>query len=148
MTAPLDAIRLAYRHGVILEAHGDRLRWSSREEPPVDVLEVLRQQKAAILDTLAQDQDRRDGFEERAAIAEYGGGLTRSEAEALAAAELGCIPVDEQGIACGPCPSCGARELWRYPHFHAFHDGRWRCYVCDPIPRGAGPCDAVALPGT
>jgi hypothetical protein len=51
------------------------------------------------------------------------------------------LPLDEHGVPCGPCPRC------RMPHFHSDHDPRgWRCLHCDPIPDGAGPCDACGVP--
>jgi len=61
-------------------------------------------------------------------------------------ATLAVPPLDAEGIPIGACPACGAREFWRWPVQHAQHDGKWRCYRCEPIPPNAGPCDAVAVP--
>jgi hypothetical protein len=56
-------------------------------------------------------------------------------------------PLDSDGVPCGVCPSCGRGEFWRYPKFHPKHDHRgWRCWFCDTIPAGGGPCDFCGVP--
>lgn len=50
-------------------------------------LPVLREHKAELLDELRAGMVDREAFEERAAIMEFDGGLTRAEAERLALLE-------------------------------------------------------------
>ncbi len=69
-----------HRRGVRLRANGDRLRWFA----PVGVvtdgdLAELRRHKGEVLAILREDE--RDRIEERAAIIEFDGGLSRAEAE-------------------------------------------------------------------
>ncbi len=75
MTAPTLLDRL-HRRGVRFRIDGDRLRWLA----PVGVvneadLTALREHKADVLAILREDE--LDRFEERAAIMEFDGGLTR-----------------------------------------------------------------------
>ena len=78
MTA-FDLLQQLYERRVILTPYPDG---TVRCRAPKGILtpalhEALRQHKAALLDLL-------EAFEERAAIAEYCGGLPRAEAEQLA----------------------------------------------------------------
>ena len=69
----------------------DRLRYYPRTAVTGDLVETLRQYKRDLLEILRQDelpvdiaawpQDWREEFEERAAIMEYDGDLSRDEAE-------------------------------------------------------------------
>ena len=75
-----------WRRGVRLRRNGDRLRWIA----PVGVvteadLGLLHQHKAEVLAILREEE--RDRIEERAAILEFDGGLSRSEAERRAQGE-------------------------------------------------------------
>ena len=76
--ATIESLTVLYEHGVTLTPRGDRLH----VDAPAGTLTLalraaLRTHKAALLDLL-------EAFEERAAIAEYCGGLSRVEAERLA----------------------------------------------------------------
>ena len=82
--------------GVEFEAKGNRVRWrNGGTQLTQDRLAVLKEGKAEVLQFLNREaatelSDRyykpdTDAFEERAAIAEFDGGLTRDDAEQLAA---------------------------------------------------------------
>lgn len=85
--AQADGVMLALSSAGTIKATGDQAavnRW----------LAVFRKHKAAIVDALKVSPDGtatepfdREAFEERAAIAEFDGGLSRTDAEALAWAE-------------------------------------------------------------
>ena len=80
------------RLGAHLTCDGDRLRLvppAGKPLPP-DLIARGRELKPALLELLRSDadQDRRDTFEERAAIVEHDGGLAHVEAEFLAAASV------------------------------------------------------------
>ena len=71
--------------GVEFDTDGERVRWrNGGAQLTVERLEVLKGGKAEVLQFLSAKPDL-DAFEERAAIAEYDGGLTRTDAEKLAA---------------------------------------------------------------
>jgi hypothetical protein len=82
----LDAARAA---GIEVRLVGKNLEISAADEPPADVLDMLRRNKNSIVGLLQQPTqpwdvvDWRAYFDERAAIAEYGG-LPRPAAEARA----------------------------------------------------------------
>ena len=76
----------------------DRLKWRCEGDPPPDLLDRIRAFKSEVLAALAIEQaanddqaaaDRLYEFEERAAIMEFGAGMSRNEAEAAAREELG-----------------------------------------------------------
>ncbi len=78
--------------------------------------------------------DADGSWDERAAIAEFEGGLSREDAEAVAEACLppgGHIPLDEAGLPAGPCRRCGCRSFWR---LSMTPEARWNCNVCDRRP--------------
>jgi hypothetical protein len=90
----LDAARAA---GIEVRLDGKDLEWSAVGEPPTDVIDMLRRHKRSIVSLLqgrllalrqsVQPWDPADWqafFDERAAIAEFYGGLPRAEAEARA----------------------------------------------------------------
>ena len=73
-----EVFALLHTHGAMLTAHGDRLR----VEAPADVLsdamsQAIRTHKEALLSLL-------ELWEERSAIVEYCGDLSRDEAEQVA----------------------------------------------------------------
>jgi hypothetical protein len=90
----LDAARAA---GIEVRLDGKDLEWSAVGEPAPDIINMLRRHKRSIV-SLLQDRllalrqpiqpwdpvDWRAFFDERAAIAEFDGGLPRAEAEARA----------------------------------------------------------------
>jgi hypothetical protein len=89
MTA-IDALKTAWTFGIRVDIDGTDLVLDAPAAPPDDVLDLLRQHKLGILELLrARDdvwstEDWQAHFEERAAIGEFDGGLSRREAEALA----------------------------------------------------------------
>jgi|HubBroStandDraft_6_1064221.scaffolds.fasta_scaffold2823613_1 hypothetical protein len=67
--------------GAMVERQGDKLVLRAGIAPvPGDILAAVRQRKEELLDALSPDAER-DAFEERAAIMEFDGGLSREEAE-------------------------------------------------------------------
>lgn len=67
--------------GAMVERQGDKLVLRAGIAPvPRDILAAVRQRKEELLDALSPDAER-DTFEERAAIMEFDGGLSREEAE-------------------------------------------------------------------
>lgn len=86
----IEALRLARENGVRLGIAGTDLILDADREPAPRVLEALRRHKAGIVTLLtAADgdwtaEDWRVFYEERVGIAEFDGGQTRAEAEALA----------------------------------------------------------------
>ena len=85
-----QALRAARAAGIHLEVDGDDLLLEAPAPPPTAVLDALSRRKAEIVRILhpAKDgwsaEDWQLFFEERAAVAEYDGGLLRVEAEAQA----------------------------------------------------------------
>jgi TubC N-terminal docking domain len=79
---PLELLTTLHGLGVTLTPWVDRLRVDAPAGVLTDDLrQALRTHKTALLDLV-------EAFEERAAIAEYCGGLVRTEAEALAWAHV------------------------------------------------------------
>lgn len=95
MSAAIDLLTEARRHGVTIRREGDRLKVRAKAPPPPDLVERLRESRGEVLALLSQT-DRSAGpaewgaedwlafFDERAGIAEFDGGLSRAEAEARA----------------------------------------------------------------
>ena len=85
-----ETIRQAEASGIRLGVDGADLILNANIEPPVDVVNAIRQYKAEIVELLATPRDRwtdedwQAFFDERAGIAEFDGGLPRPEAEARA----------------------------------------------------------------
>ena len=112
-----QVLDLARQHGVTVEARGDMLHLSAPAEPPAEVLDALREHKSEIIDALAEHAD-----------------APRPT-------------LDAEGLPVAPCPACARRSFWRWPQSSPHHHPRaWFCIRCTPIPSGAGPCDACALP--
>lgn len=100
--------------GLRLHPIGDgRLKWTCDAPPPPDLIAALKANKLAILAALSAPSDAggwRDYFEERAAIREYDGRMSRADAEAGAIAD--CVarwralnPPPASGD--GACVQCG-----------------------------------------
>ena len=111
----IEAIRLARENGVHIGVSGADLILDADREPTPRVLEAIRRHKAGIvaLLTAAEDdwtaEDWRVFHDERAGIAEFDGGQTRAEAEALA---FECCIVEwlnrhPQHSDPGHCARCG-----------------------------------------
>jgi hypothetical protein len=81
------ALKSARAVGIRVRADGDDLELEAAAPPPSDVLDLLLRHKADILRLLRQADDGWSPndwqvfFDERAAIAEYDGGLPRDKAE-------------------------------------------------------------------
>lgn len=101
---------------------GGRLRWTCTGPPPPDLLARIAAAKADVLALLAAEEGEavrwRAAFEERAAIMELDGGLSRAAAEAAAMLDLAAT--------------------WRAENPLAANDGR-ECAFCG----GPGPCTPV-----
>jgi len=108
-----QALRAARDAGIHLEVEGDDLLLEAPAPPPTAVLDALSRHKAEIVRILhpAKDgwsaEDWRLYFEERAAVAEFDGGLSRDEAEAQAFE--GCIV---EWLDRNPAPSAPGRCAW------------------------------------
>ena len=94
--------------GVVTVLRNGRLRVSASEPLPSDLLDCLRQHKPSVVDHLARPDlsDYLADFYERAAIAEYDGGLPREQAECASLGET-LRTYERLGIAgqvrCGEC---------------------------------------------
>ena len=76
-----------HRLGVRFRIDGDRLRWRAPAGVMAETdISDLQEQKSAVLATL--HDEKLDAYEERAAIMEYDGGMTRKEAERRAWDEI------------------------------------------------------------
>ena len=108
-----QAMRAARAAGIHLEVEGDDLLLEAPAPPPTAVLDALSRHKAEIVRILhpAKDgwsaEDWQLFFEERAAVAEYDGGLLRVEAEAQA---FECCVV--KWLDLNPSPSGPGRCAW------------------------------------
>jgi hypothetical protein len=113
-----QALKAARAAGIELDIDGDDLLWAAPEQPPTAVLDLLARHKTGIVRLLRSGDDEWSAedwqafFDERAGIAEHDGGLSRSEAEALAFAH--CVvewlmrhPVRSKP---GACLRCGRVE--------------------------------------
>ena len=86
----VEALKVARDSGVRVGVDGDSLTLDADAQPPPGVLEMLSRYKAEVLALLCTGSDGWSGadwrafFDERAAIAEFDGGLPRHQAEARA----------------------------------------------------------------
>jgi len=80
----VDALRAARAAGVELAIDGDDVALKAASAPPAAVLDALSRHKAQIVALLRSAEDWQVFYDERAGIAEFDGGLPRSEAEARA----------------------------------------------------------------
>jgi len=86
----VEALRLAQENGVRVGIAGADLILDAEREPAPAVLEAIRHHKAGIVALLIADHDEwtaedwQTFFDERAGIAEFDGGQTREQAEAVA----------------------------------------------------------------
>ncbi len=128
----VKAIMEARAVGVHLGVEGDDLVLQAATKPPTAVLELLSRHKSAIVSWLRPGAGGwsadgwRDYFEERAAIREYDGGLSRADAEAGALAD--CVarwcqlnPLPASGDdACVHCGGVGPDTPTLAPGGHAW----------------------------
>jgi hypothetical protein len=107
------ALKAARDAGIELGIDGDDLLLEAVSEPPAATLEALSRHKAEIIELLRPGRDGwsaedwRLFFEERAAIAEFDGGLPRAKAEAQA---FECCLIE--WLNRNPSPSAPGRCGW------------------------------------
>lgn len=112
---PTSIIALARDAGVRISTEGTQLVLEATTQPPVGILDLITKFKAEILQVLSSRrtphvrsaEDWQALFHERAGIAEFDGGLSRSDAEG--AALQNCIA---EWISRNPVASHEARCLW------------------------------------
>jgi hypothetical protein len=110
----LDALQAARAAGIVLAVDGEDLVLEAASMPPAAVLEALSQHKANVIALLRpgctgwSSEDWHIFFDERAGIAEFDGGLPRSQAEVHAfsccvAEWLNRNPVNSPSSGCLGC---------------------------------------------
>ena len=108
-----EALKAARAAGIKLAINGKDLLLEAASEPPAVVLDELSRHKAEIVAVLRLGRDGWSAedwllfFEERAAITEFDGGLSRTDAEAQA---LACCIVE--WLNQHPAPSAPGRCAW------------------------------------
>jgi len=113
-----EALKAARTVGIELVLDGNDLLWEAASKPPAVVLDGLSRHKAEIVAILRPSRDGwsaedwRLFFEERAAVAEFDGGLPRSEAEAQAfeCCVVKWLDLNPTASAAGHCACCGRSE--------------------------------------
>jgi hypothetical protein len=116
---PNEVLKHARAAGLRIEVDGDDLILDADAEPPSALLDLLRQHKPQLITMLRRGPDGWTGedwrafFDERAAIGEHDGALSKAEAEARAfdccrAEWMNRHPVHTQA---GRCASCGEADL-------------------------------------
>jgi hypothetical protein len=114
----IRALKAARAAGVRLGIDGDDLTLEADAAPPPDVLDVLARQKLGVIALLRVGSDGLSGedwrafFDERAAIAEFDGGLPREQAEARAHACCVAEWLNRNPVRSSPdsCLRCGEAE--------------------------------------
>ena len=111
----VEALRLAQENGIRIGIAGADLVLDADREPTPAVLETIRNHKAEIVALLTIDHDEWTAedwhafFDERAGIAEFDGGHTREQAEAMAFGS--CVANWLNRHPCrsdaGRCAACG-----------------------------------------
>jgi hypothetical protein len=117
-----EALKAARTAGIELGLDGNDLVLEAPTAPPAAVLDLLSHHKAAIVSRLRPGvdgwsaEDWQVFFNERAGIAEFGGGLSRAEAEARAFACCVAEWLNRNPVRSlpGRCLACGEGE-------HAYH---------------------------
>jgi hypothetical protein len=106
--SPFDTLRALRQLGVAVELDGERLRLRAGLAAPDHLLAQARTQRDAIAALLRPDhhgwteEDRLMAIEERAAILEYDGGLSRAQAEAMAREDHGIVTASDTARAAAP----------------------------------------------
>jgi len=137
-----EALKAARDAGVRICVDGDALMLDAEAAPPASVLDLLSRHKAQVLLLLRPGRDgwsREDWlahFDERSAIAESAGGLSREQAEAHAfvACVVEWLNRNPSRSPSGRCLGCGGSEhahgtllpFGTEPTGHAWlHSGCW-----------------------
>ncbi len=146
-----EALKAARAAGIELGIDGDDLVLEASAPPPAAVLGLLSRHKAGIVTLLRPGRDGWSAedwqvfFDERAGIAEYDGGLPRTQAEAFAfpccvAEWLNRNPVRSPPGRCDDCGRAGHTPGPLLP-FGTESTSRSRCWAAWPNSREA---DAIA----
>jgi hypothetical protein len=114
----VQIIAAARAVGVTLSIDGDSLLLRSGRPPPQEVVEALSQHKGEVINFLQSDrscwlpENWHAFFEDRAAIAEFNGGLPRQEAEARAFGACVVEWLNRNPVRSAPdrCCWCGGGE--------------------------------------
>lgn len=103
--------------GILLEAHGDRLRYSPRSALTPDLLTRLKTHKAELLAILRPEAGSTDPVNAVEPLGPDGW-------------PVDCIAPEQVT----PCATCGSFELWQSAAGDLFglRSGQWRCMKCDP----------------
>jgi hypothetical protein len=117
MTAA-QALQAAHAAGIQVRIDGDDLLLEAAVPPPAEVIDLLSRNKTVILAMLRPDadgwsaQDWQTFFDERAGIAEFDGGLPRSDAEvqAFACCIVEWLNRNPARSPPGRCLACGDHE--------------------------------------
>ncbi len=149
------ALQEARAVGVRVRIDGEDLDLEASAQPPSAVLDLLSRHKADILKLLRPSldgwsvEDWQVFFDERAGIAEFDGGLTRTEAEerAFACCVTEWLNRKPTSSAPGRCLGCGGGERPSDPllpfgtdtHGHA-----WLHRACWPVWHRAREAEAIA----
>lgn len=116
-----EALRAARMAGIDIRVEDDGLALEAQAPPSAQVLELLAHHKPAIVSMLRPGRDGWSAedwqtyFDERAGIAEFDGGLTRSKAEATAFATCVAEWLNRNPVSSPPerCFACGEGD---HPH--------------------------------
>ena len=114
----LQIIAAARAAGVTLSIDDDSLLLRSSRPPPQEVVEALSRQKSEVIDHLQSDrsgwtaEDWHVFFKDRAAIAEFDGGLPRRDAQAVAFRACVVEWLNRNPVRSAPdrCGWCGGGE--------------------------------------
>ncbi len=114
----VDALESARAAGITLAVDGDDLVLEAASTPPAAALDGLSQHKAEIVALLRPGRDGWSAkdwqvfFDERASIAEFDGGLPRSQADAQAFACCVAKWLNQHPVSSPPghCIVCGVRD--------------------------------------
>lgn len=114
----VQALKTARDAGVRIGVDGDALTLDADATPPAAVLELLSRHKAGVIAVLRTGNDGWSGedwralFDERAAIAEFDGGLPRAQAKARAFACCVAEWLNRHPVRSPPgrCLGCGGSE--------------------------------------
>lgn len=141
MTPAGELLVELFRRGVTVKADGDTLRFSPRSRVTPEMVEQLRQHKAAILKTLSR-------VLVPAGPAKPSNGPTvgtvyetlPAPRESAGSVDAGWLDGGDELPDLEPCPRCGSLEQWE----SAVWPRPWRCLHCDPPVTALRLLDTVA----
>ena len=119
-----EALRQARAAGIQVRIDGEALAMEASAPPPPELLELLVRYKTDILKLLRfgngrwSSEDWQDFFEERAAVAEHCGRMTRQAAEmsALSCCVTEWLRRNPVRSSPGLCAACGQDRGWLQPY--------------------------------